>query len=108
MSHNKFMRRYTRHKTKHASYFEGLAAGAVRGGPIRVQFGEQQFIVEVRTKSPGRKVLVVSAADGRSFKIVDITDHKDQVSAVADNLMSLAANVPGVVIPPSDPGRPNL
>jgi hypothetical protein len=51
VSHNKFGRRYNRHKTKHGEYFEAIAADVVREGPITVQFGELRYIVEVQKMS---------------------------------------------------------
>ena len=50
MSHNKFMRRYNRHKTKHGEYFDRLAREALQKGGTTVQFGAQRFTVELHKR----------------------------------------------------------
>jgi hypothetical protein len=101
------MRRYNRHKTKHGEYFEALAADVVRDGPITVQFGDQRFTVEVRKKFFQRRWLSISLPDGREFRGGDISGFDDLVPVIADYLMQLAADIPGVVVPPSEqPVRP--
>ncbi|HEV8089835.1 MAG TPA: hypothetical protein VGQ50_14330 [Actinomycetota bacterium] len=102
MSHNKFMCRYNRHKTKHGKYFEALAADVIRDGPITVQFGEQRFTVEVGKKFFQRRWLSISGPDGREVMGADISGFEELVPVIADYLMQLAADIPAVVTPPSD------
>jgi|tagenome__1003787_1003787.scaffolds.fasta_scaffold20962883_6 hypothetical protein len=96
------MRRYNRHKTKHAAYFEALAAGVLRDGPTTVQFGELRYVVEVQKMSFRRLWLSIRFAGGREVRGTDITNYSDQVRVIADMLMQVAGESQGVVVPPSD------
>jgi hypothetical protein len=95
------MRRYNRHKTKHSAYFEDVARDVVKGATT-VQFGEERFTVEARTRFFRRKWLSICLPDGREIRGGDISGFPDLVPVIADYLMQLAADIPGVVTPPSD------
>jgi hypothetical protein len=100
VSHNKFGRRLSRHRSKHREYFEGLAAAIVRDGHATVEFGAEQFNVKLERKFSRPRWLTITTVTDRPVRRSVVSEQQDLVRVIADYLMLLAADIPGVVIPP--------
>ena len=101
MSHNKFGRRLARHRSKPRDYFEGLAASVVRDGHATVEFGSERFEVILQKKFFRRYWLSITTADGRPMSRSNVSNYRDRVGVIADYLMFIAADIPGVIVPPT-------
>jgi hypothetical protein len=98
--HNKWGRRYKRHRDNHSAYFEALARDVVQRRRVTVDLGVAS--VEVRLKRR-RHWLEFVEPDGSVSMGADVGDRKGEalVSVIADYLMQWSAGFPGVEVPPN-------
>jgi hypothetical protein len=81
--------------------FEALAADIVRDRRGSVEFNGVRFDVVLRVRRFDRRVSLFTYRDGVAVHRIDITGYHDWVEVVADYLMFIAAEMPGIVVPPS-------
>ena len=100
---NKGKRRYRRLQAKHREYFEALAREVVRNRRATVDVGVGVFDARLRRGNRWLDFREPNGAWDNNTNIAGL-DGDSLVSAVTDELITKAAEFPGVTIPPPHRG----
>ena len=99
MRYDQFGNRLSPHQSKDTEYFEAMAREIVHDRRGSVELNGERFDVVIRMRSFDRRVSLFAYRDGVAVHRIDITGYHDWVEVVADYLMFIAAEMPGVVVP---------
>src|SRR4051812_38392339 len=94
-----FGNRRSPNQSDETAQFEALAADIVRDRRGSVEFAGIRFDVVIRVRRFDRRVSLFAYRDGVAIHRIDITGYHDWVEVVADYLMFIVAEMPGVVTP---------
>lgn len=103
MSHNKFGRRFERHWTKHRAYFEEAARSLLETRSEVFHWGDRILHATIERRFLRRDRWRVTVDGVRVLE-----GPVGSVDEIAFQLMRMAANIPGVVIPSDDEAAPGL